>query len=103
MTNKEFNEKWDDANYASALESTEKLHEYITDCFDMYETEGFADTFESPYDQFKQYNGLPFKVVERCTELDFDLDALPAWKIEFEGGIRIDALPEEICKIEREG
>lgn len=102
MTEKEFNEKWDEANYASTLESTEKLHEYITDCFDMYETEGFLDTFVTPYDQYAHYNGQKYELIRRCTTEDgWDLERLPAWKIRFNDGYVIDAWPEEICKIER--
>ena len=101
MTNEEFNKKWNKSAYAQTEHDNNKLIEYVNDCFDMYETEGFCDTFESPYKQYARYNGLAFKVIERCTQDDFDLTALPAWEIELETGGRMTALPEEICKIER--
>ena len=96
MTCKEFNKKYNKDNEFILSE------EYVNDCFDMYETEGFAETFQSPYDEYRHHNGKKFKVVERCSENDgFDLESLPIWLIEFEGGKRIHALPEEICLIER--
>ena len=114
MTCKEFNEKWNDESYAKMVEERDSManmfdkisdewKEYINDCFDMYETEGFADTFKSPYEQFSFLNGKNFKVVCRCKpETDsWDWGTLPAWIIEFEDGQRIEALPEEISMIER--
>lgn len=101
MTNKEFNEKWN-GRYRPGMELSE-TREYISDCFDMFETEGFCNLFESPYGNMKENNGKTFKVIRRCTEKDWDVECLPAWVIEFQDGQRIDALPEEICKIERYG
>lgn len=106
MNCEEFNKKWDMYAYNSLMANKENWEEnyrkYIEDCFDMYETEGFADTFKSPYDQYKQYNDMKFKVLRRATTDDgFDLETLPAWEIQFENGEKIMALAEEICKIER--
>lgn len=105
MTNKEFNKKWDDKAYNDMVVNN-GWDEYIKDCFDMYETEGFADTFESPYEEFKIYNGKHFHVIRRCNENDgFDFETLPMWEISIEDGFEnekiVYAFPEEICTIER--
>ena len=105
MTNKEFNKKWDDKAYNDMV-ANNGWDEYIKDCFDMYETEGFADTFESPYEEFKIYNGKRFHVIRRCNENDgFDFETLPMWEISIEDGFEnekiVYAFPEEICTIER--
>lgn len=95
MTFKEFDEKWNNENFSIC-------NEYIEDCFDMYETEGFADTFESIDTEFKKFNGKPFRVIRRCNEVDgFDLEVLPVWLVELEDGTQIQAFPDEICSIER--
>lgn len=101
MKVEEFNQKWDEAAYESAKENPTKMREYLADCSEMYETEGFCDTFKSPYDGMKQHNGKSFEVVRRCTEKDMDIEWLPAWVIKFQDGVQINAVPEEICKIER--
>ena len=109
MTNEEFNKKWDSDLYEDMRNETneqirlQKMNGYVNDCFDMYETEGFCDTFESPYESLIKHNGKKFSVVRRCSTDDgFDIGALPAWKIKFEDGEEIEAMPEEICKIERQ-
>ena len=109
MTNEEFNRKWDEERW-SAMENEadeknyiKKRLEYANDCFDMYETEGMCDTFESPYDSLKKYNGMTFTIVRRCTMDDgYDCETLPTWRIKLSNGEEIDAYPEDICKIERE-
>ena len=101
MTNKEFNEKWDDKAYNNML-ANNGWDEYVQDCFDMYETEGFADTFESPYEEFKRLNGKKYNVVRRLTTEDgIENECLPMWLVEFENGERVICFPEEICLIER--
>ena len=101
MTNKEFNEKWTQDAF-DRMRGEDRWEEYIEDCFDMYETEGFTDTFNSPYEQYRELNGMPFKVLRRGSVEDgWDIETLPAWKITFEDGLIIDAFPEEICKIEQ--
>ena len=35
---------------------------FIEDAFDTYEHIGFADTFQSPYDECIEYNGLSYVV-----------------------------------------
>ena len=43
-------------------------------------------------DEDKSYVGKPFKVIGRCEEgKEWDLESLPAWKIEFEDGHKMDA------------
>lgn len=109
MTNETFNKKWDKATFEDAYQelnelgnASTKYKSYINDCFDMFETEGFLDTFVTPYDQYADYNGQKYELIRRCTTEDgWDLEILPAWKIRFNDGYVIDAWPEEICKIER--
>jgi len=81
--------------------------EYVNDCFDAYENDGFADTFGTPYAGEKKHMGKKFKVIGRVPEFDddhpdgADLDCLPMWKIKLDTGEIIDAFPEEICNSER--
>ena len=101
MTYNEFNAKWTADAYAKAKETDEGWREYVNDCFEMYEYYGFTPTFHTPYEQMAEYEGLPFKVIGRETEEEWDFESLPAWTIEFEGGVQISALPEEITLLER--
>lgn len=101
MNNKEFNEKWNGRAYDAMIASGD-WSEYIGDCFDMYETEGFCDTFVTLYNQYAKYNGQRYELIRRSSPEDgWELESLPAWKIRFSDGVMIDAWPEEICKIER--
>lgn len=80
--------------------SKDEEREFVNACFEAYETEGFAEKFWSPYESLEDYIGKPFKVVKRCTEENYDLECLPAWRIEFEWEEGIDAFPEEIIPSE---
>ena len=92
----DFIRKWPDTP------SVEDYRKYITDCYNMYETEGFCKTFQTTYSDYVKYNGKKFKKLRRAKIKDgFDYESLPAWYIEFEEGVHIFALPEESCKIER--
>lgn len=106
LTCEEFNKKWDKPAYDALMANNDNWEEnyrkYIEDCFDMYETEGFCDTFKTPYQSIKKYNGMKFKVLRRATTDDgFDLETLPVWEIQYENGEKFMGFPEEICKIER--
>lgn len=104
LTCEEFNKKWDKTAYDAMMQSMDyKEHrKYITDCYNMYETEGFCKTFQTTYSDYVKYNGKKFKKLRRAKIKDgFDYESLPAWYIEFEDGVHIFAFPEEICKIER--
>lgn len=104
LTHEEFNKKWDKAAYDAMMQSMDyKEHrKYLTDCYNMYETEGFCKTFKTPYTDYQERNGQKFKKLRRAKRNDgFDWESLPAWFIQFEDGVRIFAFPEEICKIER--
>ena len=83
--------------------SFDELFEYVQDSFDLYEKIGFKDKFDTPFEDFRKYNGKPFKVVRRMSYAndDIDLECLPKWVIRFEDGVEIDAWPEEICKAEK--
>ncbi len=105
LTCEEFNKKWDEPTYDAMVQSTDdKEHlKYLTDCYNMYETEGFCKTFQTHYSGYSQYNGQKYKKLRRAKMSDgFNWEVLPAWYIEFEDGVHIFAFPEEICKIERE-
>lgn len=80
----------------------EREREFVNDCFDAYESGGFADVFQSCWAE-KVYNGMKFEVVGRIPEYNggnqygADLECLPMWKIRLENGELLDAYPEEIC------
>ena len=74
---------------------------YTEMAFDMFETEGFCDTFidkENPGGIEK-----PFKIIRRMSYItdNWDLEWLPAWLIEVDGEA-FPAFPDEICKAYRE-
>ena len=74
---------------------------FVNDCFDTYEYIGFAETFDSPYEDCEHLKGMRFTVISKLNEESADLEVLPMWKIRFENGEEIDAYPEEICLAER--
>lgn len=95
---------WDEMSikYPEARDemTIEKEREFVNDCFEIMEREGFSDRFWSPYGDYKERFGQPFKVVERCTEKTCDIDVLPMWNIKFKDGTVIGAYPEEIIPSE---
>jgi len=99
MTEKEFDQKWKDADPDKL--SDEELLQFKQDGFAMYEQTGFLDTFDSPYDDHGEHNGMKFKVVRRATKEECDLEAMPLWLVEFENGDTAYCYPEEICKAEK--
>lgn len=88
----------------------EEEKEWLEDCFLLYEKEGFARCFWSQGGDYKEYHEKAFTVIRRTEEKDgFDMECLPAWRIQFADGTVIDAYPDEIipsemidngCKIE---
>ena len=48
----------------------------------------------------KMHNGMPFQVVRRLTRQECDVDCLPLWRIRFEDGFEMDALPDEIYPVD---
>lgn len=76
--------------------SEEREKEFVNDCFDCYEQEGFAKKFWSPFSDYEKRIGQNFEVVERCSTKDSDLSSLPMWNIKFADGVTIGAYPEEI-------
>ena len=100
MTFAEFEEKYKGFDVETA--SFEDELAYRQDAFDMYETEGFTDTFETPYEECSEYNGKKYEIVRRSSyeNGDCDMENLPQWIIKFEDGKEINAYPEEICKLE---
>lgn len=99
MTEKEFDKKWKGADTDKL--SDEQLQQFKQDRFAMYEQAGFLDTFDSPYDEQGEHNGMTFKVVRRATTEECDLEAMPLWLVEFENGDTAYCYPEEICKAEK--
>lgn len=69
--------------------------------FDQYERVGFANVFNTSYEDQEIYEGQTFEVLGRCGEDTHDLEVLPAWKIRLACGVELDAYPEEICLLER--
>lgn len=97
MTWDELNKKYPEARHEM---SVERERQFLKDLYEAYETAGFANKFWTPFDlddEDKSYIGKPFKVIGRCEEgEEWDLESLPAWKIEFGDGYKMDAYPEEI-------
>jgi hypothetical protein len=90
----------------------EQEKEFVNNCFETYEKEGFSKVFVSPFDLFPNTTinrqGTSFKVLGRVrpmTETDSgndtaDLETLPLWTIQFEDGHIMGAYPEEIIPSE---
>lgn len=97
ITQEEFNKKWNGTDPDNL--SDEELQQFKQDCFEMYEQAGFLDSFDSPYDEQGEHNGMAFKVVRRATTEECDLEAMPLWLVEFENGDTAYCYPEEICVI----
>ncbi len=81
--------------------SEEREKEFVNDCFEAYETEGFAKAFWSKDTLYKKYCGKYFEVIGRTPIYDgknngMDIESLPIWNIKFEDGTVIYAYPEEI-------
>jgi len=55
------------------------------------------DSFASPYDQYKDRIGQPFRLLGRVDPATYDREECgPMYWIEFVDGVRIEAWPEEI-------
>lgn len=101
MTKKEFDKKWGNADVDNM--SDDELRKFKNDCFDLYESTGFTEIFNSPYDDEGEHNGKPYKVIRRATESEADLEAMPIWVVKFEGEDEVAyCYPEEIAKIEQD-
>mgnify|MGYP007069845506 CR=1 FL=1 len=96
MTKQEFNHKWDSVDIDKLSE--DRFKEFKQDCFDTYESIGFLDKFNSPYDDEGEHNNMCFKVLRRAKEGECDLEAMPLWLVEFDNGDTAFCYPEEICK-----
>ncbi len=97
MTKAEINAKYPE--YRDEM-SVEREKEYVNDCFDYYEQEGFAKVFWSQGGDFKDYHFKPFKVIGRVPAFDgknngVELELLPMWYIRFEDGFKMAAYPDE--------
>lgn len=83
-------------------EMTDEEHKnFIKYWYKRYETEGFLETFISPYEQYKDRIGQRFEVIRQVPIEGNDLECLPRWVIRFEDGFETEAWPEEICKLEQ--
>lgn len=80
--------------------SEQRESQFVADCFDCYESEGFAKKFWSPFGDYNDRMGQKFKVIGRCSTEDSDLSSLPMWNIKFGDGTVIGAYPEEIIPSE---
>lgn len=84
--------------------SEEQEKEFVNDCFDCYEQEGFSKVFWTQGGDYPEYVGKPFTVVGRTplwdennkNQMTADLECLPMWNIRFEDGFVMAAYPEEI-------
>lgn len=80
----------------SAIKEYEK--DYVENCFNLYEQEGFAKKFWSQ--EYTDKIGKNFKVLSRCTEKTAYLEYLPMWRIKLSDGTVLSACPEEIIPSE---
>lgn len=78
----------------------EQEKEFVSDCFMLYEKEGFAKVFWSQGGDLEEYHNKSFKVLGRSTEKDTDLCCMPMWNIQFEDGYITAAYPDEIIPSE---
>jgi hypothetical protein len=97
---------WEDLEYSypecRSYMSEEREREFLTHCYRLYRNEGFADTFETIYEDSKKHNGKTFEVLKELWDNKHtDIQALPIWMIKLECGEQIQAFAEEICKSER--
>ena len=71
---------------------------YVNDCYNTMELY-LKSVYESPFTDYSQYNGKPFRIVRRMSlqEDNVDISVLPKWIIAFDDGVQIEAYPEEIC------
>lgn len=96
----EFEQKY--KNEMRDFMTEEREREFVNDYCNCCEAEGFNNVYWSPYTEWENYYGKPFKVIKRATERENDLEVLPMWIIQFEDGKRIQAYPEEIVTSEME-
>ena len=80
--------------------SEERERAFVNECFKLYEAEGFAKVFWSPYEDETKYLGKKFKVIGRSPEDRNALCVQPMWDIEFEDGALYTVYPEEIIPSE---
>ena len=78
----------------------ERERNFVKDCFEAYEEEGFSKKFWSQGGDYKQYHGKNFSVIGRVTEKDVDFECLPMWEIRFDDEFEIFAYPDEIIPSE---
>ena len=79
--------------------SEDRERAFVDECFKLYEAEGFAKVFWSPYEE-RKFNGMKFKVIGRSPEERNELCVQPLWDIEFEDGTPYTVYPEEIIPSE---
>lgn len=55
-----------------------------------------AETFFSPFDDYRQYNGCSFNILRELDDSERDVEAGRMFEIRLEGGEKITAFLEEI-------
>lgn len=62
----------------------------------------FAKKFISPYDDFKNFNGMSFEVLGEVDKSTYDFEEVGVkYNIKLENGYLIEALPEEIIEADQ--
>lgn len=94
--------EFDDGTFTREEMTEEREREWVDFCFEAYESDGFKETFGTPYTGEKKYVGMKFEVLNRVNEYPndpdgADLECLPMWNIRLEDGTEMAAYPEEIC------
>lgn len=96
MTKEEFKNKWGSVEADNLNEKD--FAAFKNDCFLLYESSGWKNSFYSPYESENKNNGKPFTVLRRATTGEYDVEQLPCWLIRFDDGKETFAFPEDICK-----
>ena len=100
--------EFEDHTFTRDNMSEEREKEWVEFCYEAYESDGFAETFGTPYNGERKYLGMKFEVLGRVPFIDddsengADLECLPMWKIKLENGDMMAAYPEEICLTEKD-
>jgi len=97
-------ESWADMQEKYPMDRSEMTEEeeieFVEDCFNLYEKEGFSPKFWTPFSDNADRIGLPIKIVGRIeTDSIHDLSCLPMWRARLAGS-ESEGFPEEVIPSE---
>lgn len=80
--------------------TVEQETQFVNECFNLYEQEGFSPQFWSPFTDNQERVGLPVEIVGRIeADMSHDLGVLPMWKARLNGE-EFEVFPEEVIPSE---